>query len=377
MTSDALIMQAEDYLRRLTMDISTRTVGSAGNRAATDLFARLTTDLGWEVHTPVFECIDWRSDGAALRVGDEIFTVHPGPYSLACAVTAPLTNCADLDDLETIEARGRLLLLHGALTAEQLMPKNYPFYNPEDHQRIIALLEAQRPAAIIAATTRDAATAGALYPFPLIEDGAFDIPSAYITEDEGARLLAHAGSDATLEIRAERRPAVGANVVATRGRSMERRIVVCAHIDAKPGTPGALDNATGVTILLLLAGLLADYDGRAGIELLAMNGEDHYSAAGELLYLRQNAGRFDEIALLINIDGAGYHTGKTAYSFYECPEEIESAVRAALAAHPGLMEGEPLGAGRSQRLPGAGMPGARSDFRGVRRDLDAHRAYTG
>ena len=122
---------------------------------------------------------------------------------------------------------------------------------------------------------------------------------------------------------------------------MERRIVVCAHIDAKPGTPGALDNATGVTILLLLAGLLADYDGRAGIELLAMNGEDHYSAAGELLYLRQNAGRFDEIALLINVDGAGYHTGKTAYSFYECPEEIESAARTALAAHPGLMEGEP------------------------------------
>ncbi|MBK9392004.1 MAG: M28 family peptidase [Bacteroidetes bacterium] len=32
-------------------------------------------------------------------------------------------------------------------------------------------------------------------------------------------------------------------------------MVVTAHIDAKKGTPGAIDNATGVIVLLLLSEL--------------------------------------------------------------------------------------------------------------------------
>lgn len=34
---------------------------------------------------------------------------------------------------------------------------------------------------------------GALYPFPLFEDGDFDIPSVYMTDVEGERLAAYAG----------------------------------------------------------------------------------------------------------------------------------------------------------------------------------------
>ncbi len=44
------------------------------------------------------------------------------------------------------------MLVRGELAREQLMPKNFPFYQPEEHQRIIHLLEAQKPLAIIAAT---------------------------------------------------------------------------------------------------------------------------------------------------------------------------------------------------------------------------------
>ena len=99
-------------------------------------------------------------------------------------------------------------------------------------------------------------------------------------------------------------------------------MVVCAHIDAKQGTPGALDNATGVVVLLLLAELLQDYSGKLGLEIVALNGEDYYSAPGEILFLRENAGKFGEIVLAINMDGAGYNQGNTAYSLYDCPRRL-------------------------------------------------------
>jgi aminopeptidase YwaD len=117
--------------------------------------------------------------------------------------------------------------------------------------------------------------------------------------------------------------------------------VVCAHIDSKLGTPGANDNASGAVTLLLLAELLRDYDGEQGIELVALNGEDHYSAAGELLYLSENQGRLGEIAVAINLDDVGYIKGKNAYSFYGCPDELADHARRVFAAHPDLVEGEP------------------------------------
>ena len=121
---------------------------------------------------------------------------------------------------------------------------------------------------------------------------------------------------------------------------MARRIVFFAHIDAKAGTPGALDNGTGVVILLLLAELLAGYDGDLGIEIVALNGEDYYAASGEMLWLAANEGRFDQILLGVNMDGVGYRHGKTAFSLYGCPPPIEEAVRAALAGRAGMVEGD-------------------------------------
>jgi aminopeptidase YwaD len=174
----------------------------------------------------------------------------------------------------------------------------------------------------------------------LIEDGDFDIPSVYMTEEEGARLAERAGETVALTIRARRAPATGCNVVARRGRG-PRRIVIFAHIDAKRGTPGAADNASGVAVLLLLAELLRDYTGDTLVEIAALNGEDHYSAAGEKRYLAASAAPFADTALGINLDAVGYCEGRTAYSLYGCPAELEGPIRAAMAEHAGMVEGAP------------------------------------
>jgi aminopeptidase YwaD len=161
-----------------------------------------------------------------------------------------------------------------------------------------------------------------------------------MTEEEGDRLAEHEGEDVSLDIRALRSPARGYNVVARKGGGPPRA-VLCAHIDTKDGTPGALDNAGGVVVLLLVAELLADYEGELAIEIVALNGEDYYSSPGQQAYLRKNAGKFDEMLLVINLDGAGYKVGDTAYSLYDCPPQLSRVLEETFAAHAGLVQGEP------------------------------------
>ena len=332
--------KAERYLKYLSEELSARRVGSEGNHLATNFFNEVTTSFGFTTECPQFECTDWNQHGATLTVYGQIFHAQVSPYSLGCSVEMPLETVSTVGELEAAEVEGKVLLLHGDIAKEQLMPKNFRFYNPEEHQHIVKLLETKRPLAIITATSRNPEMAGALYPFPMIEDGDFDIPSVYITEEEGETLARYTRELVSLDIRAERVPSHGCNVIARKDGTSGKRIVLFAHIDSKDGTSGALDNASGVTVLLLLSELLNEYQGKHTVEIIALNGEDYYSTPGEIQFLEMNEGRFSDILLGINLDGVGYHKGKTAYSLYEVPEEMAGLIRKVFSGHDELIEGE-------------------------------------
>ena len=327
------------YLYKLCHEIKDRSVGSEGNRAATRYFENVIRSFGWNTETQEFNAMDWIDGGASLSCGEENFQVFVSPYSLGCEAEAHMIDVSSVEALEQAELTGKLLLLHGEIAREQLMPKNFVFYNPEEHQRIIRLLEKGAPKAIICATGRNASLAGGVYPFPLIEDGDFDIPSVFMTEDEGYRLLLYTGKTVALKSFSRRVQGKGCNVIAQKGRQSGGRIVISAHIDAKKGTPGAIDNASGVVVLLLLAELLSNYDGDKQIEIVALNGEDYYAVPGQMLYLNHNQDRFHEILVNINIDGAGYKEGRSAFSFYGLPEEMENNIKEAMHNFDGIAEG--------------------------------------
>ncbi len=340
MSSSNLTLKASTYLNHLCLEISNRRLGSPGNRVATEFFTDIMASYGFEITSQDFECLDWEEQGARLEVGGKPFQAFPSPYALGCRLQAPLEVISTPDELQAVDLTGKIVLLQGELTNEQLMPKKFPFYNPEHHQHIIRLLESKAPLAIIAATDKDPALAGGISPFPLIEDGDFDIPSVYMTDAEGMKLGQHTGEQVTIESRARRIRSSGCNVIASKGGKRQRRVVLTAHIDAKLTSPGALDNATGVVILLLIAELLQDYDGKTGIELVTLNGEDHYSALGEIKYLEYNQGKLNQIVLNINLDGVGFHQGGTAFSFYDCTDEIISLVRKTFSSHKEMLPGD-------------------------------------
>jgi aminopeptidase YwaD len=267
--------------------------------------------------------------------------VQASPYSPGTCVTAPLVVADSITDLESQDLDGKILLMHGGLTREQYLPKNFPFFQVDEQQRVIHLLEQKKPLAVITATGRNPDMAGAMHPFPAFEDGDFDIPSVFMTEELGDRLARYTGREISLQIQARRIPARACNVIARKGENQKNRVVLFAHIDAKLGTPGALDNGTGIATLLLLGELLKDYKGSISIEIVALNGEDYYSNPGEQLYIKQNEGRFDQIALGLNIDGLGYSDGKTAYSLYGCPPQLTSVIESVFEQEETFLTGEP------------------------------------
>jgi aminopeptidase YwaD len=112
-----------------------------------------------------------------------------------------------------------------------------------------------------------------------------------------------------------------------------------AHIDTKPGTPGAVDNAAGVVVLFLLAERLANAPVPIGVEIVIVNGEDHYGAPGEINWLQANDGRLDDIGLLLNIDGAGYRGGRSAFSTYNLDAQLDRYLESVFAARPSLVRG--------------------------------------
>ena len=85
---------------------------------------------------------------------------------------------------------------------------------------------------------------------------------------QAADLLDLDGVTGRVTIDAERWEARAENVIATRG-PRSPRVTVIAHVDAKPGTPGAVDNAAGVVTLIDLADRLSPHRGElpVGVDL--------------------------------------------------------------------------------------------------------------
>jgi aminopeptidase YwaD len=235
--------KAKDYLNTLCRVTPNRRVGSPGNRAATDFFAQKARSWGYLVDAMPFKCLDYESKEPSLTYKDRPFAVKISPYSLGCDAHAELVVASTIHELEACDCHGKILLLRGEICLEQLMPKNFVFYNPDHHKRIYALLEEKQPKAIITATGKNPQMVGNIYPFPLINDGDFDIPSVYCTDIVGEEIAAKAGKEFTLKMEAKRIPTLACNVIARKNPQAQNKITICAHIDAVEETPGASDNA--------------------------------------------------------------------------------------------------------------------------------------
>lgn len=115
------------------------------------------------------------------------------------------------------------------------------------------------------------------------------------------------------------------NVVAElKGASRPEEIVVVgAHYDSVPGSPGANDNATGVAAMLELARLLKDAKPSRTVRFVAfVNEEPPYfqtEEMGSLVYARQAKERKEKIVVMLSLETIGYYSDKPNSQQYPAP----------------------------------------------------------
>lgn len=284
----------------------------------------LMVKMGYDIKKLPFVCTTWETDESCLTLNDRRIKIQASPFSQPFEGSGKLVFAKSLEELETADCQNCILVVGGELVTTPLQPKEYPFYYPDAHKYLIELFERKQPAAIIAATGKHALCG--LQPFPLFEDGNFLIPSAYVTEAMFEELQ---GNDkegmAWVSIQSKNKQQNSYQLVSRkRNKSNYGKIIICAHMDTKYNTQGALDNAVGVAVLIGAAARLAGSD--CDIDIVPFNGEEYYEASGEVEYLKYISSGQNEVSLVINIDSPCHAGSKIAVSLYNFDDPAKEVV---------------------------------------------------
>ena len=315
-----------------------RPLGTETNRLVSAFLAAEAQRLGYEVDRLPFKCIRWENGPASITRGEAQVEAYSGPFSPAFDQWCNAVAVSSTQQLKRTTCKGKIVFLRGEIAKEPLMPLEYPFYFPDAHREIYALLDEREPAAVVAVTGKHP-TSG-LEPYPLIDDASFKIPSAYLTEASMEKILAAKGK-IRLRIDSKTFPETGEQVVIRKkapGAALGK-IAIFAHMDTAYGTPGALDNAAGVAVLLAALGRLKDYAGPYELEFIPFNGEDSPMVKGQLAYLAEYGKETGRIKLGINIDAAGAKGSKTAVSAYNLDDDRLAWLDGQIARHRQIERG--------------------------------------
>jgi len=318
--------QIERHLTVLVEEIGARPPGSPANRRASDYVAGVLRGAGLDVTELPFETRWWEVGDGRLTSRTGTVAVQPNPYSAAGDVTGAAVLAGTIEELGALEPDpAAILVVHGDLTAEQLMPAAFPFLDLPDHERIRAALHRLRPAGLVAVTDHWE---------PFLEDPELAFPSTTVMTAVGGDL--RAGEELRLAVGGRVHPGTGSMVSARQGEG-PRRVVLSAHLDSKATTPGAFDNAASVATILALAE--AGALGSVPLEIALFNGEDHFDACGEMAWLA--ATDLGEVMGNLNVDGVGLTGHGTSVAMLACPDELATAVRGWLAEREGWVLAEP------------------------------------
>ena len=326
------------HLAKLCVEIGARPIGSPANDHAANYIRDVFAGLGLAVEEQTYACTGWDCTAASLVAGAEALPVEANAFSPACDVSAAAIPVSTLDQLAAADLTGKIALLHGELVAEPLSAKSW-FLKGERDDAIIGLLEAKRPAALLAPPPAT----------PQYEqftaDWELEIPAATAPAAVIARLLDHA-EPIHLRLDCAKRPATGRNIVARKPADAQpnaerRKIVLMAHFDTRINTPGALDNAGSVAALLALAETLRAAALPRDLEFVAFNSEEYLPIGDDEYVRRAGEGSFAEIVLAINMDGIGYQGGHNTIAQFNIGPELTGPLDAIVRRFPALKWVEP------------------------------------
>jgi Zn-dependent M28 family amino/carboxypeptidase len=125
-------------------------------------------------------------------------------------------------------------------------------------------------------------------------------------------------------------------------------LVVGAHYDSAPDTPGANDNASGTAAVLELARLLRDLQGqtRKRIRLVFfVNEEPPYfrtAQMGSLHYARALRDRKERVTAMLSLETLGYYSDEPGSQNYPVPFGLMFPNKGNFVSFVGLLNSRPL-----------------------------------
>ncbi|MCS7304696.1 MAG: M20/M25/M40 family metallo-hydrolase [Thermoguttaceae bacterium] len=100
-------------------------------------------------------------------------------------------------------------------------------------------------------------------------------------------------------------------------------VLVGAHYDTVPGSPGADDNATGVAALLAIADRLRSHQSSRTLRLVAFVNEEppffQTEAMGALVYAQQCRRNQEHITAMLSLESLGYYSERPGSQQYPMP----------------------------------------------------------
>lgn len=140
---------------------------------------------------------------------------------------------------------------------------------------------------------------------------ASDVPHvvAGAPDEQAIQAAADHRREVYVELHASTKSALGCNVRAWRGAdalASGGAVLVTAHVDTVPGTPGAYDNAGGVAALVEVAERVAGGVLPSRVQLLLTDAEElHLLGARTFAGHLDGSGRLGNVSGCLNLDGAG------------------------------------------------------------------------
>ncbi|MGQ9641952.1 MAG: M28 family peptidase [Candidatus Bathycorpusculaceae bacterium] len=151
-----------------------------------------------------------------------------------------------------------------------------------------------------------------------VESGYFDIqkrflpmepnsiPAVTMTSNDGRYLLDQASKgkaevNLVVNVKNEEKETKNVRAVIEGGKRADEKILVIAHRDTA-NTPGANDNASGLSTLLELARVLPQYRLDRTVELMAVGAEEELGSLGSYNYCKMHKNDLEKIKAVINVD---------------------------------------------------------------------------
>ena len=303
----------EDHLVALCDEIGPRWATSeAEQRAARSIHEQFIIQDLSDVHFEEFEYETWNPGPVrALAYGSPAESIECIPVLLSppLQATASLVNVGYGVDRQTKAQHHELA---GAIA---ILDSGYePFTDPQPLAlRLRLLKDAGALAAVVVNSERShflAYVNGSDWVEGDIRS-ALPLPAVGTTREGGARLrrLCRQGARLSLEIKTGFRPGKSVNTVADLPGSSwpEEQLVLTAHQDNVPGSPGAVDDASGISVVLevarVLSGLSRERRTRPGCTIRFITfGAEEQMLQGSRSYVGRHYGTEPLPRLLINLD---------------------------------------------------------------------------